>query len=164
MPVKKGPISCWKNRNERTRSNMPPVPRGVKALSALFLFGAAIAGLASLALVFPGGVLEPVWQLNPVARTHLATLGPIGIGLMATVSIACVAAALGLRSLAGWGHKLALALLGVNLVGDAASAISGHYLRALIGIALDGLLIAYLLEPHIRALFAWRGFNLRGHR
>ena len=136
---------------------MPPVPRGVNVVAVLFLFGAGLAGLASLALLFPGGALEPVWQLNPAARTRLASLGPIGVGLMAMVSIACVGAALGLRSLAGWGHKLALALLGVNLIGDAANAMSGHYLRALIGIAVNALLIAYLLEPHMRALFAWRG-------
>src|SRR5688572_4607263 len=138
---------------------MPPVPRGVNVLAVLFLFGAGMAGLASLALLFPGGALEPVWQLNPVARTHLVPLGPVGIGLMALVAIACAAAALGLRSLAGWGHKLAVAPLGLNLVGDAASAMSGHYLRALVGMAIDGLLIAYLLEPHMRALFAWRGLS-----
>jgi hypothetical protein len=136
---------------------MPPVPSGVNVLAVFFLFGAGMTGLASLALLFPGGVLEPVWQLNPVARTHVAPLGSIGTGLMAMLSIACAAAALGLRSLANWGHKLALALLGINLVGDAANAMSGHYLRALIGIALDGLLIVYLLQPHMRALFEWRG-------
>lgn len=136
---------------------MPPVPRGVNALAALFVFGAAMAGLASLALLFPGGALDPVWQLNPLARTQLASLGPVGIGLMVMVSIACAGAALGLRSLAGWGHKLAVALLGVNLLGDAANAMSGHYLRALIGMAINGLLIAYLMEPHVRALFAWQG-------
>ena len=136
---------------------MPPVPRGVNVVAVLFLFGAGIAGLASLALLFPGGALEPVWQLNPVARTHLGSLGPIGIGLMALLSIACVGAALGLRSLAGLGHRLALALLALNLLGDAANAMSGHYLRALAGIAVNGLLIGYLLQPHMRALFAWRG-------
>ena len=136
---------------------MPPVPRGVNALAALFVFGAAMAGLASLALLFPGGALEPVWQLNPVARTYFSSLGSIGIGLLALVSIACAGAAVGVRSLAGWGHKLAVALLGVNLLGDAANAMSGHYLRALIGMAINGLLIAYLMEPHVRALFAWQG-------
>ena len=136
---------------------MPPVPRGVNVVAVSFLFGAGVAGLASLALLFPGGALEPVWQLNAVARTYLASLGPIGIGLMALLSIACIGAALGLRSLAGWGHKLAVAVLGLNLLGDAANAMSGHYLRALIGMAVNGLLIAYLLEPHTRALFAWRG-------
>ena len=69
---------------------MPPVPRGVNALAVLFLFGAAIAALASLALVFPGGALEPVWQLNPTAGTYFSSLGPIGTGLMAMVSIACL--------------------------------------------------------------------------
>lgn len=141
---------------------MPPVPRGVNALAALFLFGAGMAGLASLALLFPGGALEPMWQLNPVARSYLASLGPIGIGLMAMLSIACAGAALGLRSLAGWGHKLALALLAVNLLADAANAMFGHYIRALIGIAIGVLMIAYLLQPHMQALFAWQGLIPRG--
>lgn len=136
---------------------MPPVPRGVNVVAVLFLFGAGVTGLASLALLYPSGSLESVWQLNPVARTHLGSFGPLGIGLMALLSTACVGAALGLRSLAGWGHKLAVALLGLNVLGDAANAISGHYVRALVGIAVNGLLIAYLLQPHMRALFAWRG-------
>jgi hypothetical protein len=128
----------------------------------LFVFGAGMTGLASLGLLFPGGALELMWQLNPETRTILASLGPVGIGLMAMVSIACAGAAYGLRSLAGWGHKLALALLGVNLLGDAANAMFGHDLRALIGIPIGGLLIAYLLQSHVRALFGWRGFIPRG--
>lgn len=136
---------------------MPPVPTGVKALTVVFLFGAAMAGLASLSLLFPGGALEPMWQLKPEARAHLASLGSVGGGLMAMVSIACAGAALGLRSLDGWGHKLAVALLGLNLVGDAASAIFARNLWALIGIPIGGLMIAYLLQPHMRALFGWRG-------
>jgi hypothetical protein len=141
---------------------MPPVPTGVNVLAVFFVFGAGMAGLASLSLLFPGGALEPMWQLKPEARTHLASLGPIGVGLMAMVSIACAGAALGLRSLAGWGHKLAVALLGVNLLGDAANAIFAHDLRTLIGIPIGGVLIAYLLQPQIRALFGWRDLIPRG--
>jgi hypothetical protein len=141
---------------------MPPVPTGLKVLAVFFVFGAGMAGLASLSLLFPGGALEPMWQLKPEARTHLASLGPVGIGLMAMVSIACAGAAHGLWSLASWGHKLALALLGVNLLGDAANAIFAHDVRTLIGIPIGGLLIAYLLQPHIRALFGWRGLVPRG--
>ena len=140
---------------------MPPIPTGVKGLAVFFLFGAAMAGLASLSLLFPDGALEPMWQLKPEARTQLGSLGPVGIGLMAIVSIACAAAALGLRSLDGWGHKLAVALLGLNLVGDAASALFARNLWALIGIPIGGLMIAYLLQPHLRALFAWRSLNPR---
>ena len=141
---------------------MPPVPTGVKALAVFFVFGAGIAAVASLSLLFPGGALEPVWQLKPAARTPLASLGPVGAGLMAMVSIACAGAAIGLRSLDGWGHKLAVALLGLNVVGDAAGAMSGHYLQALIGIPIGGVMIAYLLQPHMRALFAWPGLIPRG--
>ena len=139
---------------------MPPVPTGVNVLAVFFLFGAGIAGLASLSLLFPRGALELIWHLKPQAHTPLASLGPVGVGLMAIVSIACAAAALGLRSLDGWGHKLAVALLGLNLVGDAASTILARNLWALIGIPIAGLMIAYLLQPHMRAIFGWRAFRL----
>ena len=115
-----------------------------------------MSGLASLGLLFPGGMLEPMWRLNPEARADLGSLGPAGIGLMATVSIACLCAAYGLRSLSAWGHKLALALLGVNLLGDVANAVFRHDLRTLIGIPIAGALIAYLLQSHMRELFRWR--------
>lgn len=55
---------------------MPRVPTGVNVLAVFFVFGAGMAGLASLGLLFAGGALEPMWRLNPEARTHLASLGP----------------------------------------------------------------------------------------
>jgi hypothetical protein len=142
---------------------VPRIPPGVNFLAAFFVFGTAMSGLASIGLLFPGSVLEPMWRLNPESRASLASLGPVGIGLMATVSMACAAAAYGLRALSAWGHKLAVALLVVNLLGDAAGAIFRNDLWTLIGIPIGGLLIAYLLQPHVRALFQYRGTVPRGN-
>ena len=142
---------------------MPRAPTGVNLLAVFFLFGAIMSGLAFMSLLFPGGMLETMWQLNPVARTNLGSLGPVGIALMAAISIACASAAYGLRTLAGWGHKLAVALLVLNLLGDAANAIFRHDLRTLIGLPIGGFLVAYLLQAHIRALFGWRGVDPRRH-
>ncbi len=44
-----------------THASRPP---GITALSFFFLFGTVMSGLASLTLLFPGSVLEPLWRLN----------------------------------------------------------------------------------------------------
>ena len=106
---------------------------------------------------FSRGALEPIWKLNPESHRALASLGPAGIWLMAVVSVACVFSAYGLGSLAGWGHRLALSVLTLNLVSDVGNAVFRHDFRTLIGVPIGGLLIAYLLQPHIIALFKWRG-------
>ena len=129
------------------------VPIGVTMLAIFFGFGALMSGLASLALLFPDGALEPMWSVNPEARIGLVSLGLFGVGLMAAVSVACAAAACGLWSLTGWGYRLALALLGANIVGDAVNAIVRHDPRTLIGVPIGGLLVGYLLQPHIRVRF-----------
>ena len=133
---------------------MAETPRGVRALAAFFVFGAIMSGIACLALLFPSGVLEPMWQLNPESRVGLLKLGPLGIALIATVSVACALSALGLVKRSAWGYRLAIGVLTVNLVGDAANAVIRHDMRTLIGLPIGGILIAYLLRPRIRSLFA----------
>jgi hypothetical protein len=51
-------------------------PWGVSALGIFFAAGFIVAGASALALPFPGSWLEPMWQLNPEARTLLAPLAP----------------------------------------------------------------------------------------
>jgi hypothetical protein len=40
-------------------------PRGVTALAVFFGAGAAISLTSCVALLLPGGPLEPIWRLNP---------------------------------------------------------------------------------------------------
>jgi hypothetical protein len=137
----------------RSRRFMSPTPRGIRALAAFFVFGACMSLFACIGLLFPGGALEPMWSFNPQSHEALLRMGSWAVALMGTVSIACALSASGLLTRSGWGYRLALAVLAVNLVGDAANAIFGHDPRTLIGLPIGGALIAYLLRPQIRVLF-----------
>ena len=131
-------------------------PVGLTILAAFFTFGSLMALLASLGLLFPGGVLEPMWALNPQAQVGLTALHSWGVVLMLTVGIACALAAIGLWTRAVWGHHLAVGILAVNLVGDGLNVIVRGDLRALIGLPIGGAIILYLLRSRVREQFQVR--------
>ncbi|HME35351.1 MAG TPA: hypothetical protein VKF84_08940 [Candidatus Sulfotelmatobacter sp.] len=118
---------------------------GITTLSLFFAFGAVMSGLAAVMLLFPGSMLDPLWRVNPRAREGFAGLGVWAVLLMAVVCLACVTAATGLWRCRRWGLWSALAILGVNLVGDAANAALAHDWRALIGLPVCAAMILYLL-------------------
>jgi uncharacterized membrane protein (DUF2068 family) len=109
-----------------------------------------MSGLTCVLLLFPGTGLDRVWRLNPEAREAFRQMGPWAVLLMATVCAACALAARGLWRQAPWGRWLALAILTVNLIGDAANAFLRGDLRTLIGLPIGGALIAYLVVRYDR--------------
>jgi hypothetical protein len=121
------------------------------------VFGAVMSFTSGVALLFPGGFLEPMWQLNPRAREGLGRLGPWAILLMFSVSVACAFAAAGLWRGVAWGHRLATGILIINLVGDGVSALTGAEPRALIGLPVCAALIAYVWSRRVREYFARAG-------
>jgi hypothetical protein len=130
-------------------------PGGVTALAGFFVFGTLMSGLAALALVTPGGPLEPMWRINPRAREGFATMGGWAPLLLAAVCLACASAAAGLWRGRPWGRALAIVILTVNLVGDAGNVVFGHDVRAAIGIPIAAALVAYLAwNRRVRAYFA----------
>jgi len=126
---------------------------GLLALSIFFGFAAVMSLLAALSLLFPGGLLEPLWRLNPEAGRGLASLGFWAILLMAAVSAACAASAVGIWVRADWGRRLAVGVLTANLIGDLTGALVRQDARTLIGLPIGGLLIAYLLSARVRRQF-----------
>src|SRR5262245_12021323 len=98
-------------------------PWGVTALGVFFAFGAAMSLASFVALLFPGGLLEPMWRLNPRARESFADMGPWALVLMAVVCVACLSAVLGLLRSRRWGYLVAATLLVVSLLGDLANAL-----------------------------------------
>ena len=129
---------------------------GLTILAAFFAFGSLMALLASLGLLLPGGVLEPMWRLNPDAHRALTQLGAWGMLLMAAVAIACALAAIGLWIQAQWGRRLAVAILAINLLGDVMNAVTRGDLRTLIGVPIGGAMIFYLRRARTRAQFEVR--------
>lgn len=128
-------------------------PAGLTAFSLFFAAGALISGASAIALAYPGSGLEPMWRLNPEARIALTQLGGWAPVLLATVAAACAAAAYGLWTMRWWGHRVAVALLGINLLGDLLNAFIRGDRRTLIGLPIGGAMLAYLVSRRVRARF-----------
>jgi hypothetical protein len=131
-----------------------PRPRVLTALALFFFAGGIISFTTAISLAWPGGPLDPIWRLNPRARTAFASMGSWSIVLMLVVSAACTCSALGIWRGARWGRFLAIGVLTVNLIGDAANAVLGDA-RAAIGVPVAALLAAYLARSSsVREFFS----------
>ncbi|MFN8475107.1 MAG: hypothetical protein U0822_23195 [Anaerolineae bacterium] len=95
-----------------------------------------------------------MWRLNPQGREALAGLGVWATALFAGVSILCACCALGLWTGRRWGYILALAVLIVNIASDVVSAFMGMQLRAVVGIPIVALIVAYLFTRRVRHFFS----------
>jgi hypothetical protein len=129
-------------------------PLGVTALSLFFSAGTIPATLTAVALAWPGAWSEAMWRLKPEAPGQFARLGVLAIPLMVVVGAACVAAAVGLWTRRTWGHRTAIGLLAVNLLGDTLNAVIRGDWRTLIGLPIGGVMLAYLLSHPVRQWFA----------
>jgi hypothetical protein len=132
-------------------------PAGVTALGALFGFGTLASGLSAISLLFPGGLLEPMWRLNPRAREAFAGMGAWAPLLLGAVCLACAASAYGFCHGRRWGYRLGIALLLINLTGDLVNAALGIEPRAVIGLPIVALLLWYLSSSKVRAFFSPTG-------
>ncbi len=134
-------------------------PRAITALSVFFLFGAAMSFTASVSLLTSNTVIESMWRLNPRAHENLSSLGLWAVGLLATVSLCCLAAAIGLWTISRWGYWLAVGLIATNLIGDITNVVLGTEPRAIVGVPIAGLILAYLMSRRVRALFSKNDLN-----
>ncbi len=123
----------------------------VDLLVAFFVFGFFMCALTVVLLSFPGSPLEPLWRLNPDARTALRSMGPWAFVLMAVAGTACLASSVGLFVRAEWGRRLAVGVLAVNLIADCANALIRNDARTLIGLPIGGAMIWFLCSRRVRA-------------
>jgi hypothetical protein len=137
-------------------------PAGITLLALFFLAGAIVSVATIVALRFPDGPLEPMWALNPRAKSAFQQMGSGAYALMAVVGVICALSAAGIWAGARWGRRLAIGLLSVNLVGDLANAILARDARTLIGLPIAGALILYLVRSaSVRRFFETRESEAR---
>lgn len=128
-------------------------PRAITALSIFFLVGAVLSFTSNVSLLLPGSFLEPMWRLNPRAHDSLTRIGLWAVALLFFVSVSCAAAAIGLWNGSRWGHRLAVSLIGLNLLGDVANVLSGIEPRAIVGVPVAIAILIYLTSTRVRRFF-----------
>jgi hypothetical protein len=128
-------------------------PPGVTAFACFLAFGTLASGLSFISVLTPGGPLEPMWRLNPRAHEAFSHIGFWAPLLLATVCLACGAAAFGFFTGRLWGYWLGVALIVANLAGDLVNAVFGIEARAVYGVPIVALLLWYLASRRVRAYF-----------
>ena len=131
-----------------------PKPSGFAAVGIFLFFGATMASLAAITLLWRGTSLDRIWSLNPTAHRHLAPLGS-SVGLLfLLLGLALAAAGIGWFRRRLWGWGLAVAIIAIQIVGDLINCIRGDWLRGGIGVIIAGALLLFLLRPTVKKAFA----------
>jgi hypothetical protein len=142
--------------HDRTGLNLaagPKVP-GFTAVGIFLFFGAIMASLAGTTLLWRGTALGRVWALNPTAYEQLAPLGSkVGI-LFLLLGAALATAGIGWFQRRLWGWRLAVVIIGTQVLGDVVNCLRGDWLRGAAGAVIAGAVLLFLLQRRIRGGFA----------
>jgi hypothetical protein len=128
--------------------------RGFSAIGIFLFFGATMASLAAITLLWRGTALDRVWALNPSAYKKLTPLGgSVGI-LFLILGATLTVAGIGWFRHRLWGWRLAIAIIATQVLGDVVNCVRGDFLRGSISVIIAGGLLLFLLRSNIRAAFA----------
>jgi len=129
-------------------------PAGFTAMGMFLFFGAIMATLAAITLIWQGTALDRIWTLNPAAHAQLAPLGrAVGVFFL-LLGAALAAAGVGWLRRRLWGWRLAAAIIATQVLGDVVNCVRGDWLRGGTGVIIAGALFLFLLRPRIRAAFS----------
>jgi hypothetical protein len=131
-----------------------PKAQGFTAIGIFLFFGALMASLAAVTLLWRGTVLDRLWALNPAAHRQLVPLGGIiGIFFLA-LGMALTTAGIGWFRRRLWGWKLTVVVIACQVLGDVANCLRGDFVRGGTGVIIAGALLLFLLRSKVRAAFA----------
>ena len=117
------------------------------------MFGSIMAAYAAVTLLKPGTALDGLWALNKNGHAQLALLGKgAGFGFVVLSALLC-AAAVGWFRRRRWGWLLGTTIIAINAAGDLINAATGEWLKGAVGVAIAGLLLAYITRSEIRNYF-----------
>jgi len=129
-------------------------PHSITAIGVFLLFGAAMACIAGITLVWPGTVLDHMWALNQRAHSELAPLGkPVGL-LFLLLAVTFSVASAGWFKQRRWGWQLVVVVIGLQVASSLLHILLGRPLEGVVGLAFAGPLFLYIIRPNMRGLFA----------
>jgi len=136
-------------------------PTGVTIIAVLDFIGAAVCVLVGLAMMLGGGfVASMLSQQQGGAAGVLAAIGAAaGVFLLVCAAVA-VLLGWGLLKLKEWARIVTIILAGLGALGAliGLAGVMGHFAAiavvfVLVRLAINGLIIWYLLQPHVKAAF-----------
>jgi len=123
-------------------------------MGIFLFFGATMASIAGVTLIWRGTILDRMWALNAPAYRQLAPFGrTVGIPLLLLGATMAVAGTAWFKRRL-WGWRLAVAIIATQVLGDLVNAFMGDLVRGGVGFVIAGALLAYLLRPEVRGTFA----------
>jgi hypothetical protein len=131
-------------------------PGATTAIGAFLFFGAVMASLAGITLIWRGTFLDHMWVLNASAYKQLAPLGEAVGVLFLVLSGALVAAGVGWFRRQLWGWRLAAVIIATQVLGDVIGIFMGHFVKGAVGVAIASTLLIYLFRPEVRVAFIAR--------
>jgi len=112
-----------------------------------------MACLAGITLVWRGTIFDRIWALNAPAYSQLAPFGKTVGVLFLLLSATLLLAGAGWFKRRRWGWRLAVAIIGTQVLGDFLNASKGDVIRGGIGFIIATVLLVYLLRPQVRSAF-----------
>jgi hypothetical protein len=137
--------------NDQTKVHV--LPRGLNGIGVFLFFGATMASIAGVTLIWPETAITKVWTLNAAAYRQLAPSGWKAGILFLALGAALTAAGIGWFRRSLWGWKLAVVIIAIQVAGDLVNLLRGDFMRGTTGVLIAGALLLYLLRPNIRAAF-----------
>jgi hypothetical protein len=129
-------------------------PFGFVAVGTFLFFGATMASLAAITLLWHGTVLDRAWRLNPAAYRQLAPLGSkVGIAFL-LLSTALLVSGIGWFHRRLWAWRLAAVIIAIQILGDVFNLARGDLLGGATGVLIASALLLYLLSSRIRSEFS----------
>jgi hypothetical protein len=95
-----------------------------------------------------------MWALNPRAYDELAPLGKPAGFLFLSLAVALILAGTGWLKRRQWGWRLAVAIIGTEVLGNFVNVFFGRVVQGLVGVTIADALLLYISRPYVRATFA----------
>jgi hypothetical protein len=129
-------------------------PIGVTVVAGFLFLASVIAAVVGTALLFPGPLLDRMWQWNKPGAALFRSIGPISGAFLWALGIAVFAAAIGFLRARRWAWWFAILLFAVDGSGDVISYFATHdLLRTVLGASVSGAFLIALTRTDIRRYF-----------
>lgn len=122
-------------------------PTGVTVLSILAFIGGAFTLLAGLLLTLMGTAI------GAMGGPLFAAIGAFAGIIFLVLGALYLLVGFGLWTLKSWAWMLTVVLSGISLTLNLVQALSGEVVGGTMGIIVNGIVLWYMMKPHVKAAF-----------